>query len=263
MRQFSAIAEKRTVSYLDNRAQYLLETGNTFAQDPKLVQYVEAGDIDQLQSYIVALKTKYNIGSMGVADKLGFILSRTRSSTLRGDNIYVSSLFGFEVSQGETFVSYVQSSRDPREAALITARPVLQGGSQVGSLFVSDFLDDVFAKKMQSMYYYPGLEVAFYTKEYGLYSTSFATSSDRQQLARIVSPGSGWVRGGDTNKLLSYDGRVYLVKNIQLPTYGEDSQVGVLLFLPTYTSIQYGMYIACLLILLWVLWHPVVKPVIS
>lgn len=154
--------------------QYLKEKGDDISKDEKLAELILSKNATALVDYLQEKRNKYSIGLMGATDAKGVILSRTRTASKVGDNVFLTSPAGRVLAQ-ENHVESVEetSAFDPHQLFLTTGRHVIRDGKMIGSLFANYLTDDEYAKAFKSKYLPAGVEVIFYNKNAGIYGESF------------------------------------------------------------------------------------------
>ncbi len=142
--------------------KYLKENGDKIAQDQNLIKDLVSLNIDNLSSFLQTATTKYSIGLIGITDKNGVILSRTRTYNKVGDNAFLNTVLGRSLIQnGATESVEAPVGFDPRQIFLTTTRFVMNQNEMVGALFANYLTDDTYAKNFRDKYLPEEVEVVF------------------------------------------------------------------------------------------------------
>lgn len=210
---------------------YLKEQGDAVAQNDLIQEYLIAQDSEKLIDILQKEKEMRSIGLMGVANAQGVVVGRTLSPEILGDNVFLTAPAGRVVAQG-TSVQSIELTGFFNQLFLTTARPIMHNEQMIGALFANYLVDDTYAANFRDRYLSKGVEVLFYTKEYGVYGSSFPDTQIRTLVNSYFNTGSEWIQNGSSDKTISFhSGTFYLVKNIVFPGL-EQSPGGVLLFIP-------------------------------
>lgn len=211
---------------------HLKERGDEVAALEEFRALLRANDSDGLIAFLTKEKENRDIGLMGVADTEGIVLGRTKSTGVRGDNVFLTTEIGRAVSRD----GYAQSIEvthgfDPRQMYLTTGRLIREDGASLGALFANYLTDDEYARRFKERYLSSGVEVAFYTFRAGIYGMSVTDPAERALLHSYFHPHSAWVRDGLTGKTIAWRGKIFVVNNIRFPGL-EESPGGAFLFIP-------------------------------
>ncbi len=210
---------------------HLKTQGDEVAADPAIILNLLLDNRQKLISLIRAEIPKRNIGLLGIANKHGVMVSRTLNTGKYGDNVFLTSPIGRAVANG-SHVESIETTTFVGEIGISTGRPIFQNNEMVGALFANYLLDNSYAHFFKDTYLHPGTEIVFYTKEYGIYGSSFSDTSTDQLVRSYFNSGSNWNTSGETDKTVVFEnGTTYLVENIVFPGL-EKSPGGVLLFIP-------------------------------
>lgn len=214
---------------------HLRVQGDAVAENTTLKGFLIEGNSDKILGVISDERERRGIGLMGVANKDGIIISRTRSVDNRGENAFLVSPQGRAVVEGKRPASIEVSSFDPTQVIMTTGRPIVSGTSTVGALFANYLLDDVYSERFKKTYLFDGVQVSFYTKDLGLYGTSIRTEEERSVLNSYFNIDSDWIKRGKTGDIVQFDSGVYYhVENIVFPGLELNNSTGVLVFVPYY-----------------------------
>ena len=196
---------------------HLKKQGDELAQSTVLVRSILSKDRDSLIRFTQQEKEKRNIGLMGVANATGVIMSRTLSSERYGDNVFLTAPVGRVVAQGVSSES-IEMSGFYDQLFMTTGRPVWNKGTMIGALFTNYLLNDQYAKDFKDRFLSKGTHVVFYTKQAGVYGSSFTDQDINKIITSYFSTGSEWIDSGMTNKTIYLEnGNAFYVKNIIFP----------------------------------------------
>ncbi len=210
---------------------HLKKQGDEVAQSPVLLRELIAKNRDELITITKQEKEKRNIGLMGVTDGTGVILSRTMSSERYGDNVFLTAPVGRIVAKGLSAES-IEMSGFYDQLFMTTGRPIWNNGRMVGGLFANYLLNDQYAQEFKNRFLSKGTHVVFYTKQAGVYGSSFTDNKINKILYSYFSTGSEWIDSGMTNKTIYIEnGQAFYVKNIVFKGL-DQSPGGALLFIP-------------------------------
>ena len=232
----SSIEKKSAEAFhygINNDLSYLKEQGDIVSKNELLIQYLLKEDSEKLVSVMQKERSSRNIGLMGVANKEGIIIGRTKTLGKIGDNAFLINPVGRVVAKGQ----YSQSVEapigfDPRQIFLTTARPIFNKDQMVGALFANYLTDDDYAQRFKDNYLPQGVEVVFYNKNAGVYGDSFSNTETRKLINSYFNSNSDWIKNGFSGKTISFnDDNFYLVQNIIFPGL-ENSPGGALIFIP-------------------------------
>lgn len=102
-------------SGIESELSILQTQGDEIASDPKFAPLLEEEDSYNLLAFLFKQRDERGIGLLGVTDKDGYIKSRTRTTTARGDNSFLNSAIGRSLYGGlEKSASVEASSINPR-----------------------------------------------------------------------------------------------------------------------------------------------------
>ncbi len=246
-RHEKATALRSVQGGLEKDLGHLRTQGDAVAENVALKQYLLEDSPDNVLTILAAERERRTIGLMGVANRDGVIISRTKSTTNRGENTFLVSPQGRAVAQGKRPASIEASSFDPTQVLMTTGRPIVSGTSTIGALFANYLLDDEYSTRFKTSYLFDGVQVAFYTHDYGLYGTSIRAQGERSVLNSYFNVDSDWIKRGKTGDIVKFDSGIYYrVENIVFPGL-EHSPGGVLVFIPYY---GYGVGIRAFIIFL-------------
>ncbi len=213
---------------------HLKTQGDSLAGDDRITQYIHTQDSEKLIELLREERRTRGVGLMGVVDAEGVIVGRTKTLGKRGDNVFLTDPVGRVVSKGLSAESIeTPFGFDPIQLLLTTGRPIIKEGKMVGGLFANYLTDDEYAQRFHSTYLPKGVEVVFYTKQAGVYGTSFTSADDKKIIRPYFNSGSEWIQNSVSGKTVSFeDGRLYLVENIVFPGLENTYPGGALLFIP-------------------------------
>ncbi len=230
----SQISIRATEAFQTGLAQelaYLKEQGDAVANNDVLQTYLLAKDYTSLLDLLQQERDVRSIGLMGVTNESGAIVSRTKTVAKSGDNVFLTAPAGRIVAKGES-VESVELTGFNGQLFLTTGRPIMSEGTMIGGLFANYLTDHDFAIRFRDGYFPDGVELAFYSKQYGIYGNSFSDPEIHQLTDAYFNTGSEWIKNGMTGKTVYLqDGRYFLVENVIFPGL-EESPGGVLIFIP-------------------------------
>jgi hypothetical protein len=210
---------------------YLKLHGDQVAADPELISAISEGDRNKTLAILTAQATAHLIPRIALTDTEGTIVSRTASPGKFGDNIFLTTSVGRAASYGNS-VQSIEMTSFGNQMYITTARPVLDDGHFAGVLLANHVFDDGYATHIRDEYLWPGVELVFYSKQYGVNANSFSNPDTRSIINSYFNTGSEWVANGTTGKTIDFgNGHVYVVANIIFPGL-EQSSGGVLIFIP-------------------------------
>lgn len=230
----SSIASKATENFqlgITQDLTYLKEQGDQVAKDESLIKSLIARDSDSLIDITKKEVETRSIGLIGVADSEGVMVSRTFSRSDLGQNVFLTVPAGRVVSQGKS-VQSIELTGFGNQLFLTTARPVMHQGKMIGALFANYLANDTYAIHFRDAYLPQGVEVLFYTKDFGVYGDSFSDPEIRKLIASYFNSGSDWIKTESSGKTVSFkDYSFYIVENVVFPGL-EQSPGGALIFVP-------------------------------
>ena len=235
---------------------HLHREGDVIAQNELLKKYIESGDSYRILGILSQEKDRRNIGLMGATNKEGVIISRTKTVSLRGDNVFLTSPQGRVVATGQG-VSSIEVTFGT-QLLMTTGRPVLQGKDMIGGLFANYLMDDAYATKFKAMYLPNRTNIIFYTNIGGVYGDSFTDPDTKKLLASYIHPESDWIKKPLQWNVIRFGfDQYYLVERIIFPGL-EHSPGGALVFVPYYAISGKGalfLGLCALLYFLYILWR--------
>jgi hypothetical protein len=216
--------------------QYLTSQGDAIAVSPDFIEVAQGGDQDKIVSLLKKERDRRDIGLLGFANRDGFVISRTRTSSSTGENTLVVSPQGRAIAAGAERVASVEaSSFDPAQLFITTGRHVYGDRGRVGTLFVNRLMDDVYADGFSQQYLPAGSEVLFYTREYGIYGSSISDSSLHKIVLSYFNTDSGWIRSARSGTMIRFDrDNYYQVRNVVFDGLEGNSPGGALVLVPYY-----------------------------
>lgn len=218
---------------ISNDLSYLKEQGDIVSKNELLIKYLLKEDSENLVAVMQKERSSRLIGLMGVTNKEGVIIGRTRSLGKIGDNVFLINPLGRVVAKGESSQSVeAPIGFDPNQIFLTTARPIFYKDQMIGALFANYLTDDSYAQRFRDNYLPKGAEVVFYNKNAGVYGDSFSNKETRKLINSYFNSNSDWIKKGISGKTISFDdNNFYFVENIIFPGL-ESSPGGALIFIP-------------------------------
>lgn len=225
------------ISGIATELSRLQKEGNEVALLPDFIDALAKGDSYEILGIMVRERDARGIGLMGVTDEEGYVIARTKTVSARGDNAFLATPIGRALAGGQSHVSSVEvSGLNPSQILFGTGRWVYKNSTKVGALFSNALADNQFSQTFAERYLSSNTEVAFYTRQYGIYGSSFEKEEDRSLIGSFIHPNSRFVRVGMDNLGIEFpDGRRYIVRNYVFPGL-ESSPGGALIFYPIESS---------------------------
>jgi len=210
---------------------HLKDQGDAVAQSPSLLESLASGDHATILALLTSESVARSIPRLALSDATGVVLTRTANPNSYGDNVFLTTPIGRKVSQG-VYTQSVEMTGFGNEMFMATARPVWKDDSMIGALFATQLMNDSYAEHFRDTYLWPGVQVVFYSKQYGVYSDSFSDPTTRSLISSYFNSGSDWVANGVSDRTIDFNnGNVYVVANVVFPGL-EKSPGGMLLFIP-------------------------------
>lgn len=219
-------------------------------------RYITANDQANTADILSELTQKYGLTVTVAANAEGVALARVPSPRT-GDYVLQTTAWGRRAALGQSVVTMSPSRNFPY--TLIAAVPLMRDDVVSGALIGGYILDNAYAQQFRDRYT-PGIHVAFFEKEAGVVSSSFADEDVREQVMAYFSQGSDWVNGivGSKNKLLQVGDVSYRVGSVRVDGL-DGASGGVIIFMPINRPylIMLGALIEILLFLLcaYILWR--------
>lgn len=234
---FTTRAQSSFQKTLDADLKHLVVEGNVVATSTLLKQEIQAKDSYGILKILAEQKTQRNIPLLSVTDAQGFVLTRADPTLPRNDNTFISSVAGREASRGNNVSGYTynETLTNTGQIVMSTGRPIYDSNTLIGSLFTSRFVDNIYSKQITSSNKVQGTNVAFYTKNHGIISSSFSDPKDIALLQRYFNTGTMWIENGKSDAIFNLNNNYYYLKNIQLPSTNQE-EVGALLFIPIFVT---------------------------
>lgn len=212
--------------------------------------------VKQKDAYsVLVLLNQLNAGkelALAVADREGIVFSRTIAALGRGDNSFVIGPLGRElVRTGAPVFAIEQSGTDPSQLIISSARYLTDGGTMIGALYATAFMNDAYAERFANKYLPRGVEVVFYSHGYGVYGDSITDPELKKLINGYFYPYSSYVADGETGTVLHLpDGRYYAVLNTVFPGI-EHSPGGAILLVPVFNLYLAGQIFVATIALLF------------
>ncbi len=211
----------------------LTEARDRIFEDVNIQKAAEISDGQTLVSLLGEARVRESIGPMSVVDKDGFVISRTRYSQSRGDNIFLETAIGRRMAMSqENVASIEESTLSSREILFITGRYFKKEDKNQGALFATYIVDDVFAKRFATTYIGPSARIAFYTNQYGISGSNIPIQRNRDILDSNIHANPDWSTQVSDHFVFRLEGaRIFMMKHIQLK--GTESTFGgIVVFMP-------------------------------
>ncbi len=218
---------------LDADLAYLDAQGDEVATLPTLHDHILAQDYEATLATLLTERQTRNIGLMGLANPEGYIITRTRSVATLGEHAFSASPQGRAIASGSLSVQSIEvSSFDRHQVLMTTGRWVIDEQEKLGALFANYLLDDSYTLALADEHLeplVPDAGLAFYTKEFGIYGSSFDAATVRQSISDYFTPER--LANAEGLHTLHLNGQLYRVKNFPIAGL-EGSETGALVFLP-------------------------------
>lgn len=212
---------------------HLKEQGDAVANNDLIKNALLEQRYDDLSALLKTERAQRDIGLMGVANKEGVVVSRTKSVGVVGDNVFLTNPVARSVAQGTSAESVeAPVGFDPNQLFLNTGRPLQYNGEMIGALFANYLTDDAYAQRFQTTYLPAGVRVVFYNKHAGVYGNGFTDEEIRSRVSSYFNSGSDWIQNPRSGTTIAFgDGTFYLVETITFPGL-EQSPGGAFIFIP-------------------------------
>ncbi len=223
-------------SALDADLNYFTKEGDSLASSSVLKDELKKHDSYSILKILTEQKEQKHLNLLTITDSQGFVITRASAALPRNDNVFLSSVPGRIVIGGKHISGYFEGVVNPMNVYMITGRPILDADNTVlGALFVSNSLDDTYAKLLSEKNRVSGSEVVFYNKQHGIAGSSFDATSSKA-LQAYFGLGSSWIKNSESDRLFTINNKFYLLRNIPL-----SEQTGVLLFVPIFTEVRIAL----------------------
>lgn len=229
----ASLAVVTTQEAIETELKEITEQGERLAESPGLVEAIQKEDAEAIG---LALKPYINdrgLTLFNVVNAEGVVIARTQTKNKIGDNFFINNPIGRRmIESGENHSSIELRATDPRQILFISGHFIYSGEQRIGAMFLAYSTDDSFSKYLRDKYLSPGTEVAFYTNEYGLTSSSIERPIGKELLNRFVRPELDLFQKNYSKRyILLPDGRLFIAQNILLPG-AESKTSGILIFTP-------------------------------
>ena len=239
------VSSNNAVQGIKQRLAYLKDSGNAIAASDQLSTSLKTNNSYETLSFLGQQKDLYHIGLLAVANTDGILTVRTVSNYGRGVNVFLATPQGRAVAKGVSTASVEKSLFDPQEIFLITARPVLDSKNMIGALFASENMDDTFAKRFKSDFLPAKTQIAFYSKDVGVYSSTFENESEKNLIRLYFNSNSDWITSNRSGDLIKFtNNKFYKVVNVPLQGL-EQQTAGALVFVPIYPYLPLVTLLVC------------------
>jgi hypothetical protein len=119
----SNIVEKSTESFhagMKERTDSLKKQGDKIASSSAVAEYLLANDSQKLLEFMQKEAEKYDIDALGVANRDGVNISRTKKLGVKNDNVFLTIPEGRIVAMGQSVENIGQSTSDPSQLRMST-----------------------------------------------------------------------------------------------------------------------------------------------
>ncbi len=236
---FQDVLQKKEISLKTSIAKEILQKETSqlkiyaaeIAKSEILKKYVMSEDVLGCLSILSQESEKRGLDFASVVNQEGVTLTRTRTVSKRGDNMFYNSPLGRAAAEGKSLVSFEKSSIDENDFILIASSPILDNGKMVGTVFGGYSLNNKTAERLKGIHSEFQADTAFYLKSRGIVGQSFSNPDIASKLNNLFNAGSDWIKKGRGGDLVVIDGHELYVENIVL-NGTEKSEGGVLVFIP-------------------------------
>ena len=211
----------------DNQGVYAL--ARMIGTQPQVQDWIQTNDALSALAYITDTKDKFHIDNIAITDGQGFVLARATSALVRVDKIFLSTIPGRAVAQGQSFSGVTVGIVSP--LVLGSGYPITDGSTMQGAVFVSRYLSDSFANTFKKEVGNK-VEVIFYSNDKGVVGSSFTDPAEKDLFNRYFSVGSDWIQNSKTDTRINVPfGNKYFVQNIVFPGPQDHKAIGGMLIL--------------------------------
>lgn len=236
---------------INQELMMLKQNGDEIAQNETLKKYIQQKDIYRALGLLSEESRKRGITAGLVTDENGIVITRIRTISKRGDNVFLNTPQGRALVRGEHPASFEKGSIDPSNVIMVTGRPITNQQKLIGSLINAHTLDNTYAANFKTNYLPLKSEVVFFTKDYGIYGSSFTSEQDNNLLRSYFSNESDWIKKVKPDEVIEFsDGRHYKVHQLFLKGLEKDT-TGALIFIPKYSFNVFSFSIALIATLLF------------
>ncbi len=199
--------------------EHLVVEGGRVEKNELLKKYVADEDSLAILGVLAEERRNRSIGLITVTDEKGTVLSRTRSVSKRGDNIFTTTTYGRQLAAGKLVSSIEQSPLDPTNLVMVAGRPIVGvDGVTVGALFAGNLMNDAYAESFRDKYLSKNVDVIFYTRASGIYGNSMKNTEYRKVIASYAYPDSDLIKHSGADVVIQFEyGKQVRVRNIQFP----------------------------------------------
>ncbi len=218
---------------IEHELDLFLHKNGELAARPELIEAVASQDLDKIASLLAFNADERGIPLVGVANKSGVMLARSKANNKIGDNFFLNNALGRKMMQtGEGAAAVEISTIDARLPVLASGQFIYKDGQKIGALFFGYAADETYAKYFAKTYLPQGVELAFYTKDFGLSGASVKRQIGRDLLAQFLRPEIDILHTNlATRFALLPDLRLFILQNLWLPG-SEASSSGIMIFTP-------------------------------
>ncbi len=212
---------------------YKFQPAAVAEKDIEGVRYGVSKELNSLSAEIDRERMARGTFSVKATDLDGVVLVRSQVLNVLGDNAFVNTAIGRQMTQLDRTIASVEAGGlDPRNLIFSSGRFVRQEKERVGAIFTTQLVDNNYALTFRDLYLSSDTQIAFYTKDHGLSGTSITRPEGLKLITRFVRPELDVIREEHGRRLIHLaDGRFFIVQNMWLPG-SEESVGGVLVFTP-------------------------------
>lgn len=243
-------------SSFDQELKVTLEKTKQATGEGEINKYIASNDVTNVSEFLRELATKYHFSGMVAVNKEGVALARLASSKT-GDYVAQTTLWGRRAAQGESVVTIGIGRSLP--LLINAAVPIIEDGEVQGALYGAQILNNAYAIDFKKKYLREEEEMAFYSKEIGIYGNSFENPEIQPILKSYFNNGTFWVQSGRSELgvvRFRLDGKVYHIGNIPLHDIEGNFVGGMLIFFPVNPYLSHTPNgIIALIIFIWLIIH--------
>ncbi len=227
------ISLEKTQLGISQELEKFLNKNAELVTQPGLVDAVASENLDEISKYLSFAIDERGAPLVAVANKNGVVLGRSKNNNKIGDNFFLNNALGRKMIQtGEGVVAVEISTIDARLPVLASGQFIYKDGEKVGALFFGYAADETYAKYFAKTYLPAGVELAFYTKDFGLSGSSVKRQVGRDLLAQFLRPELDILQTNFASRFALLPGlRLFILQNLWLPG-SEESPSGAVIFTP-------------------------------
>ena len=250
-------------AHLNDRLQNLRSSLDRIKKSEELNAIVKAQEIDKIREFFekTTRKEGFELGLM--TDNNGIVIFRAENKNVIGDYVYNNNPWGRAVIKGQEITTIEKSGLMPLIS--VAGSPLLdEDGNFMAGIFIGEKVDKDLTLELKHLETRNNIEVAFYTKEEGIFASSFENQDDENNIKRFFNEGSEWIKNGrgseDIEKIRIINSQYHHIKNIvfeglehspggMLVFHRSFNQQGIILYLSGFITLTLIAYFSFLLII--------------